>query len=154
MFLAGREWIGIGLDGRRFHWMDWTARQWNGLDWNEPDSTSEDWTGRHALHWTGLSYSELDFTRLHYTALPWIELESTIQDSHCTSLDWSTPNFQMKLIKTVLLCTWMYSTGLDHTGLLSTAMEVSLKDYSGLPKLQWSRWQYINLHLIYMQKDC
>ena len=123
----GLDWT--GLDGRRFHGMDWTARQWSGPDWTEPDSASEDWTGRHALHWTRLSYSELDFIRLHYTALPWIELESTIQDSHCTSLDWSTPNciwrIQMKLIKNVLRCKWIYSTGLDHTGLLSTAMEVS-----------------------------
>ena len=104
------NWTGtnrIGLDGRRFLRMDWTARQWSGPDWTEPDSASGDWTGRHALHWTWLSYSELDFIGLYYTALPWIELESTIQDSHCTSLDWSTPNcirrIQMKLIKNVLL---------------------------------------------------
>ena len=36
---------GTGPDGHRFHWMDWTTRQWSGLDWTEPDSTSEDWTG-------------------------------------------------------------------------------------------------------------
>ena len=62
----------------------------------ELDGTGLDWTGRAqiplngldrmsvelvVLDWTGLSWAELDFTRLHYTAVPWIELESTIQDS-------------------------------------------------------------------------
>ena len=133
MYLAGRKWIGIGLDGtgldwtgldlRRFHWMDWTARQWSGLDWTEPDHFRRlNWT---ALYFTGLDCRSLsltspDCTTLLYLALPWIELESTIQDSHCTSLHWSTPNciprFQRKLIKTVLHCIRMYSTGLDHIG--------------------------------------
>ena len=116
---------GTGLDGRRFHWMDWTTRQWSGLDWTEPDSTSEDWNGRHC---TSLDWTVLGWAWLHQTALLRIELESTIQDSHCTSLHWSAPNciprFQMKLIKTVLHCTWMYSTELDLTGYLSTALEV------------------------------
>ena len=55
--------------------MDWTVRQWSGLDWTEPD------------HFRRLNWTARDFTGLDYTALAWIELESTIQDTHCTSLD-------------------------------------------------------------------
>ena len=58
-----------------------------------------------ALHWTGLPQSELNFSRLQYTAPPWIELESTIQDSTWNCI----PRFQMKedgntLIYTSLTC--------------------------------------------------
>ena len=80
MNLAGREWIGIGrdgtgLDGRRFHWMDWTARQWewSGLDWAGQHFRILKWT---ALHFTGpdclrLTLTSPDCTTLHYPGLNW-----------------------------------------------------------------------------------
>ena len=77
---------GTGL--AQLHSMDWTGLNWtgvhvSGVDWTEPDSTSGlNWT---ALHFTGLSKPEFDFTRLHYTALPWIELKITMQNSQFTA---------------------------------------------------------------------
>ena len=77
---AGREWIGIGwdgtgLDGRRFHWMDWTARrwEWSGLDWAGQHCRRLKWT---ALHFTGpdclrLTSTSPDCTTLHYPGLNW-----------------------------------------------------------------------------------
>ena len=73
---AGREWIGIGwdgtgLDGRRFHWMDWTARRW-------------EWSG---LDWAGQHCRRLKWTALHFTGPDCLRLTSTSPD--CTTLDWT-----------------------------------------------------------------
>ena len=45
MYLAGREWIEIRLDGTELaqnplNVLDRTSVEWSGLDWTEPDSTS------------------------------------------------------------------------------------------------------------------
>ena len=77
---------GTGL--AQLHSMDWSGLNWtgvhvSGVDWTEPDSTSGlNWT---VLHFTGLSKPEFDFTRLHYTTLPWIELKITMQNSQFTA---------------------------------------------------------------------
>ena len=134
----GRKWIDLngteldwaGRDGNRLHLMDWTGLNWtgvhiSGVDWSGLSRTSFQKTKLDGIapNWTRLSLPELDFTRLHYThctTLDWTGKYHTRQSVHCTSLDWSAPKciprFQMKLIKTVLHCTWMYSIGLDHTG--------------------------------------
>ena len=46
MYLVGREWIEIRLDGTELaqnplNVLDRTSVEWSGLDWTEPDSTSE-----------------------------------------------------------------------------------------------------------------
>ena len=74
----------MGLDRIK---LDWSKHQRGGLDWTGLSraafrKTELDGT---APNWTGLSLPELDFTRLHYTVLPWILLESTIQDSQFTA---------------------------------------------------------------------
>ena len=130
---TGREWIGRtqtslgGLDTGQ----EYTSAEWTGLDWVWQHFRGLNWM---ALHFTGqeclsLSLNSPDFTRLHYSTLDWTGKYHTGQSAHCTSLDWSAPNciarFQMKLTKTVLHCTWMYSTGLDYTGELCTALEVT-----------------------------
>ena len=108
------------------------------------------------MYLIGLEGLSLSLPSPDCTTLNWTGKYHTGQSVHCTSLDWSAPKciarFQMKLTKTVLRCTWMYFIGLDHTGYLCTVLEVSSKDCAGLPKLQWSWWQYITLHLTYMQK--
>ena len=86
MYLAGRKWIGIGLDGtgpdgRRFHWMDWTARQWSGLDWTEPDHFRRlNWTALYfiGLDCRSLSLTSPDCTTLHYPGLNWKVLYRTV----------------------------------------------------------------------------
>ena len=139
---TGRAWIeldGSGRDRTGHPWIDWTALKWTGLHRTGLDYTSVDGTG-------------LDWTALHFTGLDCLSLTTL----YCTPPDWSAPNciarLQMKLNKTVLYCTWMYSTGLDHTAELCTALDVTWKDCSGLPKLQWSWWHYIKQHLTCMQK--
>ena len=114
MYLAGRKWIGIGLDGtgpdgRRFHWMDWTARQWSGLDWTGLSrTTSEDWTGRHC-------------TSSDWTVVVWAWLRQTAL--HCTTLDWTGkyytgPSLQLaRLIYTELHSTFPKETDKDCTAL-------------------------------------
>ena len=69
MYLAGREWIGIG-------------RERTGLDWTGADST--EWTGPHVsgVDWTGLSRTALQKTGLDGTALHRTGL-------HCITLDWT-----------------------------------------------------------------
>ena len=77
--------------------MDWTGLSRKAFQKTELDGTVPNWTGlsRKAFqkteldgtvpNWTGLSLPEFDFSRLHYTTLPSIELESTIQDSQFTA---------------------------------------------------------------------
>ena len=79
-----------------FHYdwrLDWTTLKWTGLEGT-------------VLHYIGLSSATLDFPRLHLTAVPWIEKESTIQYSsslhftgliclelHCTFPDAQSPKW-------------------------------------------------------------
>ena len=67
--------------------LDWSTRRRSGLDWTGLSRTAFQKTELDGTvpNWTGLSLPELNFTRLHYTALAWIELESTIEDSQFTA---------------------------------------------------------------------
>ena len=67
--------------------LDWSTRRRSGLDWTGLNRTAFQKTEVDGTvpHWTGLSLAEFDFSRLHYTTLPSIELESTIQDSQFTA---------------------------------------------------------------------
>ena len=94
---TGRDWT--GLDGHRFHRVDWTASPWIGPDWTEPDSTSDDWTGRHctSLDWTLLVWAWLHQTRIHCTTLDWTGKYHTGKSLHlatliCTELHSTFPN--------------------------------------------------------------
>ena len=154
------NWMGTNRferDGNRLHLNDWTGLNWTGvhvsgvawtgLDWTEPDSISEDWTGR--------SLPEFHFTRLHYTALYRRKVPyRTVSSLHlarlmCTELQCTFPN------ETEKDCTALHVNVLHWTRPRRRALHSAgskLKDCSGLPKLQWSLWQYINLHLTFMQK--
>ena len=99
--------------------MGGTGLDWTGLDWTEQDSTSRNWivavvfyglgVFRMEIHcnelvWMGLDWSErdktvldqretmLDFTRLHYTALSWMNWKSTYSIV-CIALDWTWKEF-------------------------------------------------------------
>ena len=75
------------LDGLDRIKLKWSKRQRSGLDWTGLSRTAFQKTELDGTvpNWTGLSLPEFHFTRLHYTALPWIEPESTIQDSQFTA---------------------------------------------------------------------
>ena len=137
MHLTRRDWIELdGILNRIGR--EWTTSGWTPLNWL--DRFKVDWT---AKDWTTRQWTVLDLTGQHCTSPDCLSLTTL----HYTPPDWSAPNciarLQMKLNKTVLYCTWMYSTGLDHTAELCTALDVTWKDCSGLPKLQWSWQDYI-----------
>ena len=145
------------LSWNAFHWkgLNWIGREWTGS--NGTPLNGLDRTKVAGLHRTGLDYTSVDGTGLDWTALHFTGLDClSLTTLYCTPPDWSAPNciarLQMKLNKTVLYCTWMYSTGLDHMAELCKALDVTWKDCSGLPKLQWSWWHYIKQHLTCMQK--
>ena len=103
-YWAGREWIGIGLDGRRFHWMDWTGLSRTGVRKTELDGS--------AFHWTGLSYSE---AWLHQTAL------------HCTILDLTGKyHTGQSLHLARLICTEPQSTFPNETDKDCTALYMNV----------------------------
>ena len=108
-----------------------------------------------ALHFTGLDCLSLSLTSPYcatplYPGLNWNAPYRIASSLHVITI--IAPNCIARLQMTVLHCMWMYSSGLDHTAELCTAPDVTWKDCSGLPELQWSWWQYIKLHLTCMQK--
>ena len=108
-----------------------------------------------ALHFTGLDCLSLSLTSPYYATplypgLNWNAPYRIASSLHVITI--IAPNCIARLQMTVLHCMWMYSSGLDHTAELCTAPDVTWKDCSGLPELQWSWWQYIKLHLTCMQK--
>ena len=126
--LEGSEWNwmrtnSIGLDGRRIHWMYWTARQWSGLDWTEPDSTSEHWTGRHC---TSLDWIVLGWAWLHHTAL------------HCTTLDWTgTYHTKQSLRLARLICTELHSTFPNETDKDCTELCTNVLHWTRPHRIPW-----------------
>ena len=126
----------------------------NGRDWTPLiglDRTTREWTGLDGQHLRGL-----DLMALHFTGLDCLSLSLT--SPYCATplypgFNWNAPyriasslhvitiiapNCIARLQMTVLHCMWMYSSGLDHTAELCTALDVTWKDCSGLPELQWS----------------
>ena len=124
--------------------LHYTSVGGTGLDWTGQDSTSRNWIvavlfygievfqmeihcielawmGLHlsGRNWTGVSGTRLHWTREHCTSL------------HCVAID----------------CAWLHQIALHCTVLVWTGNILSIvcieldwtwKDYSGLPKLQWS----------------
>ena len=77
--------------------LDWGARQRSGMDWTQPESTSEDLTGRHC--------TSLDCLRLNYPGLNWKVPYRTVSLLYLA-----------RLICTELHCTFPNETDKDCTG--------------------------------------
>ena len=89
--MPGVEWTALHLTGLDCcSWLSWSWAVPDGntlqstcmdgtlLEWTAVSGTRLDQTRQHC---PGLLQTVLDYTRVHYTALSWIELEITIQDS-------------------------------------------------------------------------
>ena len=154
------------LDGNRLHLNDWTGLNWTGVHVSGVAWTGLDWAGQHfrRLNWTALYLTGLDCLCLSFTSpdctiprYPGLNRKvpyRTVSSLHlarliCTELRCTFPN------ETDKDCTALHVNVLHWTRPRRRALHSAgskLKDCSGLPKLQWSLWQYINLHLTFMQK--
>ena len=120
---TGLDWTGLDWTGQHFTELDccssllwnWSVPDGNTLHWTCVDGTSLEWA---KLDWSERDKTALDQRALHIAALSCYRLCLTSLDCitlHCLGLNWKST---YSIVCIELDWTW--------------------KDYSGLPKLQWS----------------
>ena len=122
---TGREQAPLnGLDRIK---LDWSTHQRSAQEGTEPDSISEDWTGRHCtpLDWTVFAWAWIHQTALH--------------SLHYPGLNWKVPYRTVSSLHLArLICTELHSTFPNETDKDCTALYMNV--------LHWTRPHRIHKH--------